>query len=157
MPRRTTTPAEEHTTIYEETAGVHTETSGQSAATEQGQPEAAAVPLKLDVRITGTKNTYGNPTRATATVTLNDSFVINGFRVVMGENGLFCAMPARRMKNQEYVEVCHPITADFSRTLQASVLGEYRVHLAQQMEESQQVPDVYEPEGHEEPEPEMGM
>ena len=160
MPRRTNTPTEEHTTIHEETAGVHAETprqapeehaevqatpTGQGAATEQEQPEAAVLPLKIDVRITGTKNAYGNPTRATATVTLNDSFVINGFRVVMGENGLFCAMPARRMKNQEYVEVCHPITADFSRTLQASVLGGYRVHLAMQMAESQQVPDVYEP------------
>ena len=158
MPRRTTTPAEEHTTIHEETAAAHVEAprqaleehaapqttpTGQSAATEQEQPEPTALPLKLDVRITGTKNTYGNPTRATATVTLNDSFVINGFRVVMGENGLFCAMPARRVRD-EYVEFCHPITADFSRTLQASVLGEYRVHLAQQMEESQQVPDVYE-------------
>jgi len=159
MPRRTNAPDGEHTTIHEEAAGVQTETpqetleehaasratpTGQSTATEQEQPEAAAPPLKIDVRITSTKNTYGNPTRATATVTLNDAFVINGFRVVMGENGLFCAMPARRVRD-EYVEFCHPITAEFSRTLQASVLGEYRVHLAQQMEESQQMPDVYEP------------
>ena len=172
MPRRTTTPDEGHTTIYEETATLpqaepeghaeaQTTPTAQSAPTEQEQPEATALPLKIDVRITGTRNAFGNSTRADATVTLNDAFVINGFRVVMGENGLFCAMPARRMKNQEYVEVCHPITADFSRQLNASVLGEYRVYLAQQMAESQQVPDVIdpaqEPQGYEEPEPEMGV
>jgi|GEM_PF-2070926 len=157
MPRRPP-PAEEHTTIHEETAGAHTEAPqqapdehaetqttpiGQGVATEQEQPEAAVLPLKIDVRISNIRNAFGNSTRATATVTLNDAFVINGFRVVMGENGLFCAMPARRIK-EEYVEVCHPVTADFSHTLQASVLAEYRIFLAQQMQESQQVPDVYE-------------
>ena len=94
MPRRTTTPDEGHTTIHEETATLpqaepeghaeaQTTPTAQSAPTEQEQPEATALPLKIDVRITGTKNTYGNPTRATATVTLNDAFVINGFRVVI--------------------------------------------------------------------------
>ena len=138
MPRRTTTPEQE-----------------QAAETEQAvQQTAAAPPLKVDVCITGTRNFYDDPTRATATVTLNDCFVIKGFRVVKNENGLFCSMPARRLKNGEYSEVCHAITPDFARQLSASVLNEYQVHLAQQMEESQQTPHVYEQELPE-PEPDM--
>ena len=121
--------AEEHTAAHEEVvARIHAEATNEHAEAQpapaaqevqeqatqsagaqrevQSSPdttEPTVPPLKIDVRITGTKNTYGNPTRATATVTLNDAFVINGFRVVMGENGLFCAMPARRVRD-EYVD-----------------------------------------------------
>ena len=142
MPRRTTTPADEGIRAAAEehsAAIVQTESQEETATT-------AAPPMKIDVRITGTRNAYDNPTRATASVVLNDCFVIKGFRVVKGENGLFCSPPARRLRDGEYSEVCHAITPDFARQLNASVLNEYQVHLAQQMEESMNTPHVYEQE-----------
>ena len=140
---------------HEPTAAHETAVQGAEAA----PPTAPS--MKIDVRITSTRNYYDDPLRALATVTLNDSFAIKGVRVVKGENGLFCSMPARRLRNGEYSEVCHPITADFARVLNASVLSEYSVHLAQQMEESQQTPHIIEPEpepqDYDAPEPDMEM
>ena len=163
MPRRTQNQTPEPEQTPEVTSPEIAEVTGQNTP-DQDTPEQAepAIPaMKIDVRITSTRNHYGDPTRALATVTLNDAFVIKGFRVVKGENGLFCSMPARRLRNGEFSEICNPITADFSRQLSASVLGEYQVHLAQQMSESQEVPHVIdpvqeqEPQGYEGPEPEM--
>ena len=161
MPRRTISPAdegiraarEEHIAAREQTDQTtdtladqtHDEQTAQ-APNEQDSTPGAIPPMKADVRITSTRNVYDDPTRATATVTLNDAFVIKGFRVVKGDNGLFCSMPARRLRDGSYSEVCHAITPDFARQLNASVLSEYQVHLAQQMEESQQTPHVIEPE-----------
>ncbi len=170
MPRRTTpaedgiqTVAEEHTTgtqdHQEQTQDTQSEALAQTAAPEDAPGSAAT--MKIDVRITSTRNVYDDNTRATATVTLNDAFVIKGVRVVKGENGLFCSMPARKLRNGDYSEVCHPITKDFALKLNASVLNEYQVHLHQQMEESQQTPHIYEPEpsnlGFEASQPEMEM
>ena len=140
MPRRTT-PADE---------GIQAANEERTAAIEAEQESApeetpAAPPMKIDVRITSTRNNYGDPTRALATVVLGDSFAIKGVRIVKGENGLFCSMPARRLASGEYSEVCNPITSDFARALNASVLSEYQVHLAQQMEESVQTPHIYDP------------
>ncbi len=174
MPRRTTTPADEGIqAAREERTAASEQTAEQAAAQEQtaqisGEPDAAsnlettpatALPMKIDARITSTRNYYNDPTRAFATVTLNDALVIKGFRVVKDENGLFCSMPARRLRNGEYSEICHPITQDFAQQLHASVLNEYQVHLAQQMEESLQTPHNVESENtpaQEPPAPEPG-
>ncbi len=158
MPRRTT-PAEDgiNTVTEEHTADTQDQQNQQEqpqeaqsepleqTATPEDAPDSAAS-MKINVRITSTRNVYDDNTRATATVTLNDVFVIKGVRVVKGENGLFCSMPARKLRNGDYSEVCHPITKDFALKLNASVLNEYQVHLHQQMEESQQTPHIYEPD-----------
>jgi stage V sporulation protein G len=157
MPTRRTTPAENEiqTTREENVENQEQSQTEQSQDTQTGEPASpttpevtagSAPPIKIDVRITSTRNVYDDNTRAMATVTLNDAFVIKGVRVVKGENGLFCSMPARRLRSGEYAEICHPITRDFAYKLNASVLSEYQVHLAQQMEESQQTPHIYEQE-----------
>lgn len=147
MPRRNSSPADEGIQAAREERAAMEQAAETQQADQPVEPAAASMPpMKIDVRITGTRNFYDDPTRATASVTLNDCFVIKGFRVIKSENGLFCSMPSRRLKNGEYSEICHAITPDFSRQLSASVLNEYQVYLAQQMEESQQTPHVYEPE-----------
>mgnify|MGYP000850265053 CR=1 FL=1 len=148
--RRTTPVGEGVSSVMDE----HTTTVDQATQTAEAPTSTQANVLtdtssphpKVDVRITATRNNYDDPIRAFATLTLNDCFVIKGIRVVKGENGLYCSMPARKLRSGEYSEVCHAITPDFSRSLNASVLNQYQVHLAQQMEESQQTPHIYEPD-----------
>ena len=81
--------------------------------------------MKIDVRITSTCNNYGDLTRALATVVRGDSFAIKGVRVVKGENGLFCSMPARRLKSGGYSKACHPITSDFALKMNAPMLEQF--------------------------------
>lgn len=146
MPRNRNTPASEQE-AHETTAETQEQTTPAGVTEAPVQEVAADTPsMKIDVRITSTRNAFDDPTRATASVVLGDCFVIKGFRVVKGENGLFCSMPSRRLRDGEYSEVCHAITPEFAKRLNASVLSEYQVYLAQQMAESQETPHIYEPE-----------
>ena len=120
-----------------------------SAAPEnvsENTPEVSAPNVKVDVRITSTRNNPGDPTRALATVVLNDCFAVKGLHVVRGEDGMYCAMPARRLGNGEYRTICNPTTPEFGVVLSASVLSEYQVHLQEQMNESEQTPHNVEAE-----------
>ena len=125
-------------------------TPAENTQTGAPEQEAAAIPvpapMKIDVNITSTNNRHNSNVRANATVTLNDCFVIKGVRVMMGGEGLFASMPARRGQDDVYREMCHPITKEFAEQLNASVLSEYSVHLAQQLEESNTVRHITDPD-----------
>lgn len=54
-----------------------------------------------------------------------DFFAVNGVKVVEGKNGLIVGMPRAKNKNDEYHDVCFPVTADFRKLLNAAVLSEY--------------------------------
>ena len=62
--------------------------------------------------------------KATATVTLNDCFVINDVKVVMGEKGLFVAMPSKHV-GTTYKDICHPINQKTREMFENAILKEY--------------------------------
>lgn len=64
-------------------------------------------------------------TRAMASVTFGESFVVHGVRVVEGENGLFVAMPQRKDGQGNYRDVAHPVTHDMRTLVTHAVLEEY--------------------------------
>lgn len=63
-------------------------------------------------------------TKAIATVTVNDEFVLKGLKVVEGKNGLFVAMPSRKFGN-DYQEVVFPVTKEAREQLFDTVLNTY--------------------------------
>ena len=84
-----------------------------------------AMPLKLDVRvrpIAPKENLVGF-----ATVTINDCFVVEGFKVCAGEKGLFVNMPSTQDGNGNWRDTCKPITAYFRRQLTEAVAEGYSV------------------------------
>ncbi len=76
-----------------------------------------------DVRIYSMEDT-GN-LKAYATVTLDESFVVHGIKVLEGENGLWVSMPASKNKKGEYKDVFHPITKDSRESLVNAVIQAY--------------------------------
>ncbi|HHX00494.1 MAG TPA: hypothetical protein GX740_04230 [Acholeplasmataceae bacterium] len=62
--------------------------------------------------------------RATATITLNDAFMVHGLKVIDGEKGLFVVMPAVK-KNGLFKDIAHPITAEMRNQIVEAVLEEY--------------------------------
>lgn len=62
---------------------------------------------------------------ALASITLNDSFVISGIRVIESKNGLFCAMPARKDKEDVYHDIAFPLTKKGREALNEGVLDAY--------------------------------
>lgn len=90
------------------------------------QPEVKeAANLKLDVSvrpIAPMDNLLGF-----ANVTINDCFVVEGFRICSGENGLYVNMPSQQDKNGNWRDMCKPITADFRRQLTDAIVEGYGV------------------------------
>jgi stage V sporulation protein G len=48
--------------------------------------------------------------------------VIHELRIIDGKNGLFVAMPSRRMPNGEYKDVAHPINTETRNMIETEVL-----------------------------------
>ena len=63
--------------------------------------------------------------KAIVSVTLDDAFVIHDVKVVLGQNGLFVAMPSRKTPAGEFRDIAHPISQEARDMLQARVLAEY--------------------------------
>ena len=68
--------------------------------------------------------------RAFATLTLDHSFAVRDLKVYEGKNGLFVAMPARKLPNGKYLDVAHPVTKEMRRLIQSEVLEAYRKTLS---------------------------
>ena len=64
--------------------------------------------------------------KAFASITLDDSFVIRGLKIIEGKTGTFVAMPSRRRKDGEYQDIAHPITNEAREDMERIILAEYR-------------------------------
>jgi stage V sporulation protein G len=64
-------------------------------------------------------------TRAIASITFDDSFVVKELKIVEGPSGLFVSMPSRKVGNGGYRDIAHPITAEARDEIQAVVLAEF--------------------------------
>jgi stage V sporulation protein G len=76
-----------------------------------------------DIRIR--KINYEGRMKAVVSITFDDSFVVHDVKVVEGNNGLFVAMPSRKMPDGEYRDIAHPISSDAREVIQTAVLKAY--------------------------------
>ena len=60
-----------------------------------------------------------------ASVLIDDCFVIRDIRIIEGKDGLFIAMPSRKIQNGEFKDIAHPINSDTRDKIQQAVLDEY--------------------------------
>lgn len=58
-------------------------------------------------------------------ITLGDAFVVKGMRLINGTTRMFVAMPSRQQKDGSFQDVAHPITQEFRRLLDSTVIQEY--------------------------------
>ena len=63
--------------------------------------------------------------RATATITLDNAFMVHGLKVIEGDTGLFVVMPAVK-KNGVFKDIAHPITAEMRNQIVTAVLRNTR-------------------------------
>lgn len=64
--------------------------------------------------------------KAFVSITLNDSFVIRGLKVIQGNSGLFVAMPSRKRPDGQHQDLAHPINDATRKYLTERVMAEYR-------------------------------
>ena len=76
-----------------------------------------------DVRIR--KVTEEGKMKAIVSVTFDDEFVVHDIKIIEGQNGLFIAMPSRKMADGEFRDIAHPINAETRKKIQDAILEEY--------------------------------
>ena len=76
-----------------------------------------------DVRVRLAKSEEEVKLRAYADITIDDSFVVHGLKVIEGKNGIFVAMPSRKMPNGEFKDVAHPITTEVRTAINEAVIA----------------------------------
>jgi stage V sporulation protein G len=57
-----------------------------------------------------------------AAITIDECFVIHELRIIEGKDGLFVAMPSRKMPNGEFKDVAHPINTETRSMIEHAVL-----------------------------------
>ena len=76
-----------------------------------------------DVRIR--KVTEEGKMKAIVSVTFDEEFVVHDIKIIEGQNGLFIAMPSRKMPDGEFRDISHPINAETRKKIQDAICEEY--------------------------------
>ncbi len=63
--------------------------------------------------------------KAYADITFERAFVIHGVKLIDGQNGLFVAMPSKRMADGEYKDLVHPILPEVRQYITDTVVEKY--------------------------------
>ena len=82
-----------------------------------------------DVRI---RREYGpeSKLKAVLSATLDDAFVVQGIKVLQGDEGEFIAMPAKKLGEGLFKDIFHPISTEARDTFQEQVLNLYQEALS---------------------------
>lgn len=93
------------------------------------EAEQAAIPLKLDVSarpIEPKGSLVGF-----ASIKFNDAFVVEDFKIIQSDKGLFVGMPSKPDKTSKtgYRDTAKPITAEFRKELTGAVIAAYHAEI----------------------------
>lgn len=74
--------------------------------------------------------------KAFVSITLNESFVVRGLKIIRGNTGLFVAMPSRKRPDGQHQDLAHPINDATRKYLTEKVMEAYERELAQPSDHS---------------------
>ncbi len=63
--------------------------------------------------------------KAIVSVTFDNEFVVHDIKIIEGQNGLFIAMPSRKMGEGDFRDIAHPINSETRTRLQEAIFEEY--------------------------------
>ena len=66
-----------------------------------------------------------NKLKAIASVTFDDEFVVHDIKIINGQNGHFIAMPSRKIGENEYRDVAHPLASETRSRIKEAVFSKY--------------------------------
>ena len=67
--------------------------------------------------------------KAYATVIIDGVFLVRDLKVIQGNNGLFVAMPAKKMKDGSYRDIAHPLNQESREYFERKVLEAYQAEI----------------------------
>jgi stage V sporulation protein G len=63
--------------------------------------------------------------KAIVSVTFDDEFVVHDIKVIEGQNGLFIAMPSRKMSEGDFRDIAHPLTSETRNRIKDAIFEKY--------------------------------
>ena len=76
-----------------------------------------------DVRIR--KVTDEGKMKAIVSITFDDEFVVHDVKIIEGQNGLFVAMPSRKMGEGDFRDIAHPLLSETRNRIRDAIFAEY--------------------------------
>ena len=74
--------------------------------------------------------------KAVVQVTFDQEFVVHDIKIIEGQNGLFIAMPSRKMGEGDFRDIAHPLTSETRAKIRDAILEAYDAMAEQQEEEN---------------------
>ncbi len=68
--------------------------------------------------------------KASASITIDDCFVIHDIKVIEGTDGLYIRMPSRKTKDGEFKDIAHPLNTPTRELMATTILDAYKADLA---------------------------
>ena len=73
--------------------------------------------------------------KAVASVTFDEEFVVHDIKIIEGINGLFIAMPSRKMNDGNYRDIAHPLISETRVRINNAVLSAYENMESEELDE----------------------
>ncbi|MBE6036302.1 MAG: septation regulator SpoVG [Clostridiales bacterium] len=70
--------------------------------------------------------------KASVSVAFDDEFVVHDIKIIEGQNGLFIAMPSRKMGGGDFRDVAHPLTSEARNRIKDAIFEVYEKMLAEE-------------------------
>ncbi len=75
--------------------------------------------------------------KAVVSITLDNEFVVHDIKIIEGGNGEFVAMPSKKLGDNEYRDIAHPLTAIVREKICQAIFEEYHRALHEKENETQ--------------------
>ena len=75
--------------------------------------------------------------KAVVSITFDDEFVVHDIKIIEGQNGLFIAMPSRKMGEGDFRDIAHPLVPETRNKIRDAIFEEYEKVIAQKAAESE--------------------
>jgi len=83
-----------------------------------------------------------NQLKAFVNIVIDDAFIVRNIKVIEGENGLFIAMPSRRLSSGEYRDIAHPINTETRNYIEQTIIEKYREVLKEALDTAESAEEV---------------
>ena len=80
--------------------------------------------------------------KAVVSITFDDEFVVHDIKIIEGQNGLFIAMPSRKMGGGDFRDIAHPLVSETRNKIRDAIFAEYDKVLAQKAVEDAAAADL---------------
>ena len=70
-----------------------------------------------------------NKLKAFASITIEDAFVVDGFKIIEGDKGVFVAMPSKQTKEGKSINTAYPINKPTNEYVKNEILNAYKASL----------------------------